>query len=324
MTVALPDRLLLGSGPSPVPERVLRALGAPTIGFLDPAFGGLLEETTEMLREVFGTPNRATLPISGTGSGGMDALVSNFVEPGDRVVCGVNGLFGERMADELGRAGAEVVRVEAEWGRAIEPERLLDAAAGGLDALFVVHGETSTGVCQPLHGLGEACREHGALPHAVPRDVEIPQDTLVVVDWGCVLDGYCSDCTRTFATGDPGDQAREVYELVRSTQAEAREAVRAGADCKAVDSVARERISEAGHGEEFGHGLGHGVGLEVHEEPRLSPLANGELRAGNVVTVEPGVYVQGSFGVRIEDLVIVGEDGVRNLSGFPKTLVTVD
>jgi alanine-glyoxylate transaminase/serine-glyoxylate transaminase/serine-pyruvate transaminase len=163
VSVPLPKRLLLGSGPSPVPERVLGALAAPTVGFLDPAFGEFLEDTAQMLREVFRTSNRATLPVSGTGSGGMDALVSNLVEPGDRVVCGVNGLFGERMADELARAGAEVVRVEAEWGRAIETERLLDAARGGLDALFVVHGETSTGVCQPLDGLGEACREQGAL-----------------------------------------------------------------------------------------------------------------------------------------------------------------
>ena len=163
MTVALPERLLLGSGPSPVPERVLRALAAPTLGHLDPAFGELLDETAAMLRKVFGTANQATLPVSGTGSGGMDALVSNFVERGDRVVCGVNGLFGERMADALARAGADVVRVDAEWGRAIDPERLLEEARGGLDALFVVHGETSTGVCQPLDGLGEACREHGAL-----------------------------------------------------------------------------------------------------------------------------------------------------------------
>ena len=168
-----------------------------------------------------------------------------------------------------------------------------------------------------------AAGAHGALPHAVPRDVEIPPDTLVVVDWGCVLDGYCSDCTRTFATGDPGAEARDVYELVRASQAEAREAVRAGADCRAVDSVARDRITEAGHGDDFGHGLGHGVGLEVHEEPRLSPLANGELRAGNTVTVEPGVYVQGSFGVRIEDLVVVTEDGCGVLSGFTKELVTL-
>jgi alanine-glyoxylate transaminase/serine-glyoxylate transaminase/serine-pyruvate transaminase len=159
----LPERLLLGSGPSPVPERVLQALAQPTIGFLDPAFGEIMDATARALREVFGTSNQATLPVSATGSGGMEAMVANFVAPGDRVVCGVNGLFGERMADELGRAGAEVVRVEAEWGRAIELERLHEAARAGLDALFVVHGETSTGACQPLDGLADACRERDAL-----------------------------------------------------------------------------------------------------------------------------------------------------------------
>jgi alanine-glyoxylate transaminase/serine-glyoxylate transaminase/serine-pyruvate transaminase len=159
----VPIRLLLGSGPSPVPERVLAALGQPTIGHMDPAFADIMGETIELLREAFQTENRATLPISGTGSAGMEALVANFVDPGDRVVCGVHGLFGERMADELARAGADVVRVEAEWGRAIETERLVDAAHEGLDAMVVVHGETSTGVAQPLEGLADACHERDAL-----------------------------------------------------------------------------------------------------------------------------------------------------------------
>jgi alanine-glyoxylate transaminase / serine-glyoxylate transaminase / serine-pyruvate transaminase len=155
--------LLLGSGPSPVPQRVLSALARPTVGHLDPTFGVLMSETAQLLRDTFVTSNRATLPVSGTGSAGMDAMVSNFVRPGDRVVCGVNGLFGERMADALRRAGAEVVRVEAEWGRAIDSERLIAAAREPFSAMFVVHGETSTGVCQPLDGLANACREHDAL-----------------------------------------------------------------------------------------------------------------------------------------------------------------
>jgi alanine-glyoxylate transaminase/serine-glyoxylate transaminase/serine-pyruvate transaminase len=160
---AIPDRLLLGSGPSPVPRRVLDAMAQGTIGHLDPAFAEIMEETAELLRATFGTRNRATLPVSGTGSAGMDAMVANFVEPGDRVVCGVNGLFGERMADELTRNGADVVRVEAPWGRALDTGELVAAVERGADALFVVHGETSTGVCQPLDGLGEACRAHDAL-----------------------------------------------------------------------------------------------------------------------------------------------------------------
>jgi alanine-glyoxylate transaminase/serine-glyoxylate transaminase/serine-pyruvate transaminase len=162
-TTAVPTRLLLGSGPSIVPERVLEALAQPTIGHMDPAFAAIMGETIDLLREAFQTENVATLPVSGTGSAGMEALVANFVDPGDRVVCGVHGLFGMRMADELARAGAEVVRVEAEWGRAIEPERLIAAASDGLDAMVVVHGETSTGVAQPLDGLADACHERDAL-----------------------------------------------------------------------------------------------------------------------------------------------------------------
>ncbi len=161
---ALPERLLLGSGPSPVPERILRALAHPTIGHLDPAFGALMDEVAAGLRIVFGTENRVAIPISGTGSAGMEAMVANLVRPGDRVVCGVHGLFGERMADELARHGADVVRVEAEWGRALDREALAAAvAAGDTKALFVVHAETSTGVAQPLDGLADACREAGAL-----------------------------------------------------------------------------------------------------------------------------------------------------------------
>ncbi len=159
----IPTRLLLGSGPSIVPERVLQALAQPTIGHMDPAFAAIMSETIALLRDAFQTENVATLPISGTGSAGMEALVCNFVDPGDRVVCGVNGLFGNRMADELARAGAEVVRVEAPWGRAIEQERLIAAASDGLDAMVVVHGETSTGVAQPLDGLADACHERDAL-----------------------------------------------------------------------------------------------------------------------------------------------------------------
>jgi Xaa-Pro aminopeptidase len=165
---------------------------------------------------------------------------------------------------------------------------------------------------------------NGALPHAEPEEREIGSGELVVFDMGSQLDGYCSDCTRTFATGDPGEEAREVYDLVERAQGAALEAVRPGATGKEVDGVARELINEAGHGDHFGHGTGHGVGLEIHEGPRLATTSEDELREGNVVTVEPGVYVPGSFGVRIEDLVVVTADGYRNLSGLPKGLQMVE
>jgi Xaa-Pro aminopeptidase len=168
-----------------------------------------------------------------------------------------------------------------------------------------------------------AAAENGALPHAMPRDVAIPRDTLVVVDLGCMVEGYCSDCTRTLATGDLGSDAREVYELVRSAQAAAGAKVAAGVEAKAVDAAARDEIERAGRGELFGHGTGHGVGLEVHEAPRIAPKVDTALDAGNVVTVEPGVYVPGEFGVRIEDLVLVGQDGPESLTDLPHDLITV-
>jgi Xaa-Pro aminopeptidase len=168
-----------------------------------------------------------------------------------------------------------------------------------------------------------AAGPHGALPHAVPRDVEIPVGALVTIDWGARLDGYCSDCTRTLASGPVGEREREIYELVLSAQQVSLAAVAPGAECVAVDAVAREIIDAAGHGEHFGHGLGHGVGLEVHEGPRIAKGAEGELVAGNVVTVEPGVYLPGELGVRIEDLAIVDEAGTRVLTGFTKALTEI-
>jgi Xaa-Pro aminopeptidase len=169
-----------------------------------------------------------------------------------------------------------------------------------------------------------AAGPNGALPHAEPGDREIGRGELVVFDMGAKLDGYCSDGTRTYAIGEPGEEGRAVYELVREAQAAALGAVAAGAKGEEVDGVARKLIEEGGHGERFGHGLGHGVGLEVHEGPRLSPRSDDVLEAGEVVTVEPGVYLPGRLGVRIEDLVVVGEDGIRNLSSLPKDLRLVD
>jgi Xaa-Pro aminopeptidase len=168
-----------------------------------------------------------------------------------------------------------------------------------------------------------AAGAHGALPHAVPQDEEIPEGVLVTIDWGARLDGYCSDCTRTFATGDLSAEAAAVYETVRLAQERSLDAVLAGAEGKAVDAVSREIITDAGHGDHYGHGLGHGVGMEVHEQPRLAPTSEDTLVTGNIVTVEPGIYVPGKHGVRIEDLVVVTDDGRDVLSGLPKDLRTV-
>ncbi len=165
---------------------------------------------------------------------------------------------------------------------------------------------------------------HGALPHAQPRDVPIRRGELVVIDWGARLDGYCSDCTRTVAAGDPGIDAQRVYELVLEAQLAGLEAVKDGQSGRAADAVARGVIDAGGHGEHFGHGLGHGVGLDIHEGPRLSQRSEDDLRTGNVVTVEPGVYLPGRFGIRIEDLVVISDGGCEILSSVSKRLIVTD
>ncbi|HKB50020.1 MAG TPA: aminopeptidase P family protein [Solirubrobacterales bacterium] len=169
-----------------------------------------------------------------------------------------------------------------------------------------------------------AAGPNGALPHAEPGERTIGSGELVVFDMGAKLDGYCSDGTRTFAVGEPGERAREVYEAVRGAQQAALDAVVAGIGGEALDGAARKQIEAAGHGERFGHGLGHGVGLEVHEAPRVSPRSEDVLEVGEVVTIEPGVYLPGELGVRIEDLVVVTAEGCRNLSGLPKELQLVE
>jgi Xaa-Pro aminopeptidase len=168
-----------------------------------------------------------------------------------------------------------------------------------------------------------AAGPHGALPHAEPRDVEIGPNELVVIDWGAELDGYCSDCTRTLSTGELADATLEAYDLVREAQLAGLESLKAGVGGREADAAAREVIAGAGHAEHFGHGLGHGVGLEIHEAPRLSQRSDSVLATGNVVTVEPGVYLPGQFGVRIEDLVVVTETACDILTSVPKDLITV-
>ncbi|MDX6584236.1 MAG: Xaa-Pro aminopeptidase [Solirubrobacterales bacterium] len=169
-----------------------------------------------------------------------------------------------------------------------------------------------------------AAGPNGALPHAEPTDRVIAEGDLVVWDMGAMFDGYASDCTRTFAVGEIGEPARQAYELVREAQAAGLAAVRPGVSGEEADEAARAVIRDGGHEEHFGHGLGHGVGLEVHEAPRLGKTSEDVLEAGDVVTVEPGVYLPGEFGIRIEDLVVVTDDGPRNLSSLGKQLRKVD
>jgi Xaa-Pro aminopeptidase len=188
-------------------------------------------------------------------------------------------------------------------------------------------------IVQLMHELGAedvsfsavvAAGPGGSSPHAVPSDRPIEVGETVIVDAGCKVGGYCSDCTRTFSTGQLPVELERAYEVVFEAQLAGLAAIAPGAEGAAVDRVARSIIEKAGLGERFGHGLGHGVGLEVHEAPWLNREMPSTLAVGNVVTVEPGVYLEGLGGVRIEDLVILGEDGIEVLTDFPKDLVTVD
>jgi Xaa-Pro aminopeptidase len=169
-----------------------------------------------------------------------------------------------------------------------------------------------------------AAGPNGARPHSRPSDREVGPGETVVVDSGARLDGYCSDCTRTFATGPLPERLQEAYAVCLEAQLAGLEAVRVGATGVEADAAARRVIEEAGFGEAFGHGLGHGVGVDVHEAPRLARESSDTLVAGNVVTVEPGIYLEGLGGIRIEDLVIVGEDAPEVLTGFTKDLLSVD
>ncbi len=222
---------------------------------------------------------------------------------------------GELAAiEEASKLADEVWRWSVEQGLAGRTEREVARAA---EARIREHGG------DPSFPAIVAAGPNGALPHAEPGEREIGRGELVVFDMGVQLDGYCSDGTRTFATGDPGGEAIAVYEVVREAQQAALGAIGAGVKGEDVDKVAREAIDAAGHGDRFGHGLGHGVGLEVHEAPRLSLRSDDVLAADEVVTVEPGIYLPGKLGVRIEDLVVVAEGGLRNLSSLPKELQTV-
>ncbi len=163
---------------------------------------------------------------------------------------------------------------------------------------------------------------NSSLPHGVPSDREIQPGDFVTMDFGAMMDGWHSDMTRTVAVGRASEKQRQVYDTVRRAQEAALSVLRAGLPCTQGDAAARRIIEEAGYGAFFGHGTGHGVGMEIHEEPRLSPSAGEErLVAGSVVTVEPGIYLPGEFGVRIEDMAYILPDGCQNLTASPKDLI---
>jgi Xaa-Pro aminopeptidase len=227
------------------------------------------------------------------------------------------------------------VKDEAELAAIRRAARIADRAFEALTAETFV-GRSERELAWRLRELGHAhgaedesfgaiiaSGPNGALPHATPTDKIVETRTLVVVDWGFRAGGYCSDCTRTVSTGSPPDTLVEAYNVCLAAQKKACAEIRAGLTGIEADAIARDEIAAAGLGEHFGHGLGHGVGLAVHEAPRLSTESPDTLEVGQVVTIEPGIYLPGLGGVRIEDLAVVREDGLELFTSFPKELIEV-
>jgi alanine-glyoxylate transaminase/serine-glyoxylate transaminase/serine-pyruvate transaminase len=206
------ERILLGPGPSPVPSRVLRALGAPTLGHLDPQYLAIMDETCEMLRQVFRTKNALTFPVSGTGMAGMECIATNLLEPGDEAIVCINGVFGTRMKDVMERCGATVHAIEAKWGEVFPVEQIASALEAHPHAklLGIVQAETSTGAHQPLDGLADLCRKKNAL-FVVDAVTSLGGHELRVDDWGidAIYSGTqkCLSCPPGLAPVSFGDRA---------------------------------------------------------------------------------------------------------------------
>lgn len=168
-----------------------------------------------------------------------------------------------------------------------------------------------------------ASGSNSSMPHAQVTNRKIVNGDFVTMDFGCVYEGYCSDMTRTIAVGEPTAEMKKVYQIVLDANLRAMEGIKEGVRCNEIDAIARNHIKESGYGEYFGHGLGHGVGLDIHEEPRFSPKCDVITKENMVITDEPGIYLPGQFGVRIEDLVVVKKNGYQKLSMSSKELIVL-
>lgn len=233
----------------------------------------------------------------------------------------------------------EIITAQREVKRPEEIEKILAAQKIAEDAFehicgFIKPGKTEKEVALELdfymlsHGAEALSFETIAvtgkktsMPHGVPDDTVIQNGDFVTMDYGAVVDGYHSDMTRTVAVGEVSEEQKKIYNIVLEAQTAVCDGVKAGMTGKEGDALARDIIEKAGYGAYFGHGTGHGVGVEIHEEPRFSPTCGATLAANNVVTSEPGIYLPGKFGVRIEDMVRITENGCENLTKCPKELI---
>ncbi len=228
----------------------------------------------------------------------------------------IRAVKDESEIEVLRRSAALTDAAFAHLWEGIRPGMTEREAAWEIETYMRTHGASKV-----AFDLMVAAGPNGALPHARPGDRVIQSGEPIVLDIGCVLDGYCSDMTRTICLGQPDPKYLEVWEIVLEAQEMVEATIHAGMSGIEADAVARDLIKRAGYGEQFGHGLGHGVGLAVHESPWASRLSEDTLAEGMTLTIEPGIYLPGEFGVRIEDLVVVREGGVEILTGTPKRAV---
>ncbi len=220
-------------------------------------------------------------------------------------------------ADVLGVVGGEVSKYHVRTP--IEPEKATEKQiAAKLE--FYMKDEGGEGLSFETIA---ASGPNGAKPHAIPEDKLLKNGELLTLDFGCVYKGYCSDMTRTIAIGKVSDELKKIYEIVKNAQETALKGIRPGMTGKEIDSLAREAIRKEGYAKYFGHSLGHSVGLKIHEKPGFSQREKTVIKEGMVVSVEPGIYVENLGGVRIEDLVVITKEGIRNLSSSVKDLISV-
>ncbi len=270
----------------------------------------------EAVRDATGACERVGLEAASLSWAKAEALreaLGAELVPTKDVVEGLRACKDSGEVDAIRRAtdvaDAALSEVLAAW----DPARTEVGLALALEWAMRTRGASGTSFDSIV-----AAGPHGALPHARPGDDAIGEGRPVVIDYGCIVDGYCSDTTRTVCWGAVEAEFVEVYDVVSAAQDAARDAVAPGVACRDVDAAARGVISDAGYGEQFVHSTGHGVGIDVHELPRLAATSDDVLAAGNVVTLEPGIYLPGAGGVRIEDVVVVTDAGCETLTGAPR------
>ena len=251
-----------------------------------------------------------------------------------------HGVFSEKLSCQLLPASKLLTRLrgskdEEEIARLVAAQRI---AEGALEQLLkeIRIGMTEKEIAARLQYLMVsagaeklsfdtivASGPNGSMPHAVPTERKIQKGDFITIDFGCVYRGYCSDTTRTVAVGEVSDEMRRVYDIVLEAQLAGIAAARAGVSGKDIDGAAREVIEKAGYGKYFGHSFGHSLGIDIHESPNASPANEEAMPVGAVISAEPGIYLPGRFGVRIEDILVLDADGCRNITTFPKELLVI-